>query len=137
MPIGEINKELRQQGRRVNRPPEVLEPMDALNKPPIPVTVVNGPAFNTTKFVPTVHNVPTESKKVLSANNKRNYLYIENKSASSIFVCFSVKVNANKSNGLTLTPGSFYETSTVCPSNDINIAGATGDQEILIIEGNY
>ena len=137
MTIGEINPELRRQGRRVSRPPEVMAPIEPENKAPIPVSVVNGPAFNTTKFVPTVHNIPKESKKVLSANNKRNYLYIENKSASAIFVCFSAKVNANKSNGLRLDAGGFYETSTVCPANDINVSSVNGDQEILIIEGNY
>ena len=137
MPVGEINSELRKQGRRPNKPPLVVQPEDALNKPPIPVTVVDGPKFNTTKFVSTVQNVGTTSKKVLSANNRRNYLYIENKSASSIYMCFSVKVNANKTNGLKLTAGSFYETSTVCPANDINISGDIGGQELLIIEGNY
>ena len=137
MTIGEINPELRRQGRQVNCPPEAMAPIESVNKAPIPVSIVNGPAFNTTKFVPTIHNVPTESKKILSANNKRNYLYIENKSGADVFVCFSVKVNDDGSNGLTLGAGAFYETSTVCPANDINIAGDTGDQNVLIIEGIY
>lgn len=70
-------------------------------------------------------------RSALTANLQRNYLLIQNQSASNIKIGFSVSSKF----GLILSAGNFYESDSTAPDNEIFLIGTTDNQRVLILEG--
>ena len=90
------------------------------------------PWSNTTSFLNTPFIVGTTSLQVLQANRSRNYLLIQNKSASNMWVVFN---NAATSfAGVLVEAGGNYE-PYVAPYSGVYIIGAAAALEGVCIEG--
>lgn len=70
-------------------------------------------------------------RSALTANLQRNYLLIQNQSASNVKIGFSVSSQF----GLILSAGNFYESDSTAPDNEIFIIGTTDNQRVLVLEG--
>lgn len=73
-----------------------------------------------------------KSKQAVIGNSLRNYLLIQNNSASTIYVAFGN--TATVFNGVKITAGGYYEPYKT-PTNSINIIAAVADSNVVIVEG--
>lgn len=97
------------------------------------VTTANPPQ---SAFTNTARTVTNASAQVLAANAAREYLLIQNKSASgTIWVCFGAGP-ATSANGIAIGPGGFWEWNANVPTNAVQCIGSlASNPDVLTVEG--
>ena len=93
-------------------------------KPPIKSWLSN--------FTPKVEIAPIVSGQILSANDKRNYLMLQNNSDTDIHVEFGVQATLDS---YYIAAGGFIEWNIIVPMNAINIICEVAGKKLNVIEG--
>lgn len=87
---------------------------------------------NDTEFINFGFIIGTDSQQILQSNASRNYLLIQNKSASSIYLVFGGA--ASTFSGILIEAGGYYE-PYIPPRTSVNIIGAAANLTIIAVEG--
>jgi hypothetical protein len=82
---------------------------------------------------PVTYSATTTSGVALAANTQRNYLMMQNKGSSDVYIKGGSVHSGTE--GITLSAGSSWEPEEA-PVGSIYIKASTGTQSISIIEGN-
>lgn len=96
-----------------------------------------GPRFDAlkyprkSKFTNNGFGLTTVSKQVLSSNNKRLYLLVQNNSVADVRIAFGKK--ADTFSGILIPAGGYYE-PYVCPTDAV-FALSTAAANIVVVEG--
>jgi hypothetical protein len=110
-----------------------------------PTNQSNVPTINTTgyvnpyKYAPYPFLAQLAPQKIITANMRRVYLLIQNKSAGNVFVNFGTTPSAF--NSFTLVPGASIEFvggatgGAFCPSDDVYALGAAANLSCMASEG--
>lgn len=70
-------------------------------------------------------------QQVMPDNSERNYLALQNRGSTAVFVAFGSKAD---SNAFRLVAGGFYE-PYIPPNTSLHIMGSSGGEEIVIFSG--
>ena len=83
-------------------------------------------------FTPKIEIVKTISTQVLSANDKRNYLMLQNNSDTDVHVGYGVDATADS---YTIAAGGFVEHNIIVPMNAIHLLCSVANKKLVVIEG--